>query len=308
MAAALPAAMTFHEYPCDLCGARQAVEVPHAREYTGGQPLHICVECGLVYVKMRRTPEEVARSWSEQVFGARPEVTLARNYTARIPAVRARQTFVADFVDVNVGLRGRELCDVGTGEGQFLEMARGAPYFASVFGTEATPRYCQELRRQGIRCFEGTVEEFAKSVEGQAYRADIVTLMWTLECSGSCRSVLEASSRILKDGGHIVVATGSRILVPFKKPLHLYLDREIADTHPVRFSARTLRGLLAVSGFAPTAVNRYLDSDVLCMIARKGEAGAVIPWRGDDHRAVADFFERWHRENAHYLGIEDEAW
>lgn len=291
---------TYHEYPCDLCGARKAIEVPHAREYTAGQPLHICAECGLVYVQMRRSPEEVARLWTEQVFGDRPDVTLARNYTARIPVVRARQTFVADFIDVHLGLRGREVCDVGTGEGQFLEMARSAPYFASVFGTEATPRYCEGLRRQGIACFEGTAEDFAKSAEAQTYRADIVTLMWTLEASGSCRSVLDASSQILRDDGHIVVATGSRILVPFKKPLHLYLAREPADTHPVRFSARTLQAILAVSGFETTTVSRYLDSDVLCVIARKRERGATIPWRGDEPHAVADFFERWHRENIHY--------
>lgn len=284
--------MGYREHGCDLCGKTEAVEVPHAREYTGGQPLHICVACGLVYLKQRRSPDEVAASWSEQIFGD--------DYTARIPAVKARHVFVAEFIDVHLGLRGKEVCDIGTGEGQFLEIIRREEYGALVFGTEATGAYCETLRKAGIRCFNGTAEKFVESAEGQAYRADIVTMMWTLECSASSRNLLSAAYRLLREGGHVVVATGSRILVPFRKPLGLYLRTNPADTHPVRFSAQTLRGILAVSGFDVIHESRYLDTDWLCMIGRKAAPGQHIPWQGDDYRKVEDFFERWHAESRHY--------
>lgn len=299
--------MSYREYPCDLCGGHDAVEVPHAREYTGGHPIHICTGCGLVHVKRRRSPEEVARTWTDEVFGGQPGLTLARNYTARIPAVKARQVFVAEFIDTSLGLRGKRVCDIGTGEGQFLEIIRADAYGAAVFGTEATTAYCLDLRKRDIPCFPGTVEEFVQSVEGRSYRADIATLMWTLECSASCRSVLEAAARLVPEGGHVVVATGSRLLVPFKKPLHLYLDEGPPDTHPVRFSVNTLRGVLAVASFRTVHVNRYLDSDVLCVIAEKQPPGTAVPWRGDDYRAVLDFFERWHRESRFYREAEREG-
>lgn len=58
--------------------------------------------------------------------------------------------------------------------------------------------------------------------------------------------------------------------------------------------------MLAVNGFETVATNRFIDHDVLCVIARKREPGASIPWQGDDPAAVADFFARWHRETKFY--------
>ena len=47
-------------FNCDLCDSAAAGEVPHAREYTGGQPIHICSDCGFVYVRERRDPQAIA--------------------------------------------------------------------------------------------------------------------------------------------------------------------------------------------------------------------------------------------------------
>ena len=94
----------YNEYPCDLCGHNQAVEVPNCREYTNGQAIHICVNCGFVYVKYRRSAEDIASSWSDEIFGD--------GYTARIPAVKARQVYVAETIDTEVGLRGKYFGDI----------------------------------------------------------------------------------------------------------------------------------------------------------------------------------------------------
>jgi hypothetical protein len=119
--------------------------------------------------------------------------------------------------------------------------------------------------------------------------------------------MLTVAHRILREGGHLVVATGSRILVPFRKPLNFYLGTNPADTHAFRFSRDTLRGILAVSGFEVTQMNRFLDSDILCMIAQKRDRNAKIAWQGDDYRKVYDFFERWHRETLLYREEEIKA-
>lgn len=282
----------YEEFPCDLCGSGGAIEVPHARHYTDDQPVHICRECGFVYVKRRRTSQEIADTWSDELYGD--------GYTARIPAVKARQTYVAEFVDVNIGLRDKLVCDIGTGEGQFLEIIRKDEYGAEVFGTEASARNCARLAEMGIEHFKGTIEDFCAGGEVEKYRADIVTIMWTLENCRSCRDMLAGAYKILRENGHIVVATGSRILVPFKKPLHTYLSKNPADTHAFRFSANTLRGILAVSGFEVTHVNRYMDSDILCMIARKRDREIRIELEGDDFLKVYDFFDRWHKESLFY--------
>lgn len=279
------------EFPCDLCGAREALEIPHARAYTAGQPIHICASCGLVYVKHRRSAQDIADDWSESLFGSA--------YTAAIPAVKARLTYVAEFLHGEVGVRGKRVLDIGAGEGAFLDLLRRPEYGAEVFGVEPSKRNGERMAQLGIPHLVGTIEDYARQAPRD--RFDAVTIMWTLENCQDARGMLRAARSVLKPQGHLLVATGSRILVPFKKPLHAYLGPNPADTHALRFSANTLRGMLAVSGFEVAKTNRHLDSDILCMLARPAPEGQAIPWARDDPRAVAAFFDRWHAETAaHY--------
>jgi SAM-dependent methyltransferase len=280
----------YWEYPCDLCGLKDAVEVPYARLYTNDQPIHICKKCGFVYVKRRRSAEAIAKAWSEKLYGSK--------YTARIPAVKARQVYVADFIDVNLGLRDKTVVDIGSGEGQFLEILRDQ-YGAKVFGIEPSPHNCELIAKMGIGCFGGTIEKYLAS--GIRARADIVTIVWTLENCFSCRDMLIAARKILKKDGYVAVATGSRILVPFKKPLFSYLGPNPSDTHCFRFSANTLRGILAVNGFEPLQINRYWDTDFLCVIARKDRGKTPVQCKRDHYLDVHHFFERWHQETLFHL-------
>lgn len=279
------------EFPCDLCGDNRAIEVPNARLYTlNSDPIHICMNCGFVYVKYRRSAEEIARSWSDDIYG--------KGYTARIPLVKARQTYVADFMDVNINLKDKFLVDIGAGEGQFLEMARDE-YGANVFGIEPSDANCKEMRGNGLDCFAGTIEGYAAS--GNKKKADVVTVMWTLENCMSCTGMMKTAYEIVNDDGYVVLATGSRILVPFKKPMDYYMQSPRPnDTHCFRFSAKTLEGLLAVSGFKLVHINRFIDTDWLVVIGQKQPAGTTIEWKGDDYIKVANYFERWHQESIHY--------
>ncbi|MBT7485278.1 MAG: hypothetical protein HN673_02840, partial [Rhodospirillales bacterium] len=109
--------MTSDEYfshNCDLCGSDDAAEIECSNFYTNNQPLHVCKSCGLVYIKARRSANRIAEVWSEELYGP--------TYTARIPAVKARQTYVAGFVDDSIRFKGKSVCDIGGGEGQFLKM------------------------------------------------------------------------------------------------------------------------------------------------------------------------------------------
>lgn len=278
-------------FPCDLCGADDAAEIPSAPHYTRGQPIHVCRRCGFVYVRQRRSAADIAGSWTNEIYGD--------GYTARIPAVKARQTYVADTIDVEIGLKGKRLCDIGGGEGQFLEIARG--YGAEVFAVEPSPANCRGLAGMGIDHFNGTIEDFVAAPQFKGRRFNIVTVMWTLENCQSPRTMLDAAYDALELGGHIVVATGSRILVPFRKPLSFYFSTNPADTHATRYSANTLPAFLATVGFEKTFVSRYLDTDYLVVMARKTDRARKLPWTGDDPRAVLDFFARWHAETAsHY--------
>jgi 2-polyprenyl-3-methyl-5-hydroxy-6-metoxy-1,4-benzoquinol methylase len=285
--------MTGDEYrlfPCELCSSDDFIEIPELREHTGGQPIHVCKYCGFVQVIRRRGPERIAEVWAKELYQS--------DYTARIPAVKARHVYVAETIDVAIGLRGKSVCDIGAGEGYFVQMLRDQ-YGAQVFGIEPSTANCARMKGEGIACFDGTAEEFAASAPPEQ-RFDIVTIIWTLENSNSCRRLMDTAWRLLRDDGNVVVATGSRILVPFKKPLDYYLSPNPADTHAFRFSANTLLGLLAETGFERTYVNQFIDSDVLCTIGRCTDRQRPIAWPHDDWRQVMGFFSRWHQETAFY--------
>lgn len=277
-------------FPCELCGSDDLVEIPELGEHTAGQPIHVCKNCGLVQVIRRRGPERIAEVWAKELYQS--------NYTARIPAVKARHVYVAETIDVAIGLRGKSVCDIGAGEGYFVQILRDQ-YGAQVFGIEPSTANCVRMKLEGIACFDGTAEQFVASAPPEQ-RFDIVTIIWTLENSNSCRRLMDAAWRLLRDDGQVVVATGSRILVPFKKPLDYYLSPNPADTHAFQFSANTLQGLLAESGFERTYVNHFIDSDVLCMIGRRTDRHRPIAWTHDDLRQVMDFFSRWHQDTAFY--------
>ena len=279
----------YKEFPCDLCGSTEALELPYVRGYTKGQVIHICKKCGFVYVKMRRSYDEIARIWSKELFG--------KAYTATSPLMLARHTYVAEFLNQKIGLK-KKVCDIGAGEGQFLKLIK-KNYGAEVFGIEPSRQNCRLMKRLGVRYFEGTLEDYIASPKSKGYKADIATLMWTLENATSCKDILNGAHKIVKDGGYLVVATGSRILVPFNKPLNLYLSHNPVDTHPSRFSIRTLTALLAATGFKVKLVNPYMnDGFLMCVIAQRTKIDKRI--KGDDYRKVRDYFNRWHRETRFY--------
>jgi len=276
-------------FPCDLCGAAESVEVPHSRDFHRGEPIDICLRCGFVYVKRRRSARRIADVWSADIFGA--------GYTSAIPAVIARLTFVAEFLNQHVPLAGRRVVEIGAGEGTFLRMLRER-YGADVFGVEPSPANCRQLASAGIEHLQGTIEEYTSNSGSPSM--DVAAILWTLENCQDCRRMLDGAYHALEPGGVLTVATGSRILVPFKKPLHTYFGQNPADTHAFRFSANTLRGILAVSGFETVHINRFLDSDVLCVIAKKTDRSRAISWTGDPPMDVHTFFERWYVDTKMY--------
>lgn len=283
-------------YPCDLCSGTALAEVPASEHYSGGWPIHVCRDCGFVQVALRRTPEEIQKSWADEIYRADDTARISGStYTARMPAAHARQVFAADFLAEAVGLKGKTVVDIGAGEGDFLTMLQAPEYGAKGFAIEPSSDNCELLKQAGIETFLGTMEDYAASPSSADRRFDVATLVWTLENCQSAIGILKAAAAILKDGGHIMVATGSRILVPFKKPLQYYFGPHM-DVHPFHFSANCLKGMLAVAGLQTTNINRFIDSDYLVVVGRKAEPGTDIPWKGDDADAVLDFFARWHQD------------
>jgi len=251
-----------------------------------------------VQAAYRRTPEALQKMWAEDIYRADGARVSDKTYTARIPAVVARQTFAVEFLAENVDIAGKSLVDIGAGEGQFLEMLTTSRFNMDVFGIEPSADNCAILNEIGIANFCGTMEDYAQARDARTF--DVASLIWTLENCQSASGVLAAAHDAVKPGGHLLMATGSRIGMPFKKPLQYYLGPNV-DAHPFHFSANALTSLMHQAGFKVTAHNRFIDSDYLVLIGERVDSADGLVMPTDDWQAIVDFFERWHKETqAHY--------
>ncbi|MBF0343319.1 MAG: methyltransferase domain-containing protein [Nitrospirae bacterium] len=280
------------EVNCELCGSSETVEVPHCRQYTNNQPIHICKKCGLVYFKYRRSPDEMAKHWEHVMFKT-------GEYTSHNPVFKSRHIFALEFIKESIGVKDKVIVDIGAGEGQFLDYCRkeGAK---KVFGIESAKMNSELLKVLNIDHFHGTIEAYTKAeISRDVFSpyADIVTIMWTLHASQSCVDMLTAAYDMLKDDGYVFIQMGSRVLVPFKKPLGTYFSTVLQDDTPYHFSINTLEGMLAKCNFKITNTNHYWDNDLLNILAQKRPKNENIEWQPDDYREVEDYFERWHNES-----------
>lgn len=271
--------MGVEHWNCDLCHSSDFTPIEVARPYIGdNDPPVVCMGCGFVYVRERRTSAEVAKSWDD-IWG--------QGYTSEWPAVKARLFYVAEWLDQTIGLEGKSLLDIGAGEGTFLKMARGKG--ADVQGLEPFAENADLIKMSDISCLHGTIEDI-----GGTDSVDIITILWTLENCADCIGMLKRARELLKPDGYIVVATGSRILVPFKKPLSKYFSDNPADTHCFRWSQSSLSAALFKSGFWNAMINRYEECDWLVMVGTDGSGfGEPISWKPDSAEKVQSFFQSW---------------
>ena len=261
------------QHDCDLCGSSSRLPLPQDPR------IAVCVRCGFVYVPERRTAEEVAQAWDD--------IYKQEQYSPRWPAVRARLFYAAEWVEQTIGLEGRSVLDIGAGDGFFLQQCRMRG--AHPVGLDPSPHNARHIRALDMTCHEGSIEKI-----GPCGQYDIVTVLWTLENTTDCLAMLRYARERLLPGGHVVVATGSRILVPFKKPLSSYLNPNIpADMHCFRWSEATLRIAMLRIGINPIARNQYLECDWL---VTAGQAFDGVGGGGNDSSAaVLQHFADWAR-------------
>lgn len=263
--------------PCDLCGTTDSLDIP-------GDPsgkIRICKGCGLVHVKERRSLSEVAAAWSD--------IYKNRGYDPEWPGVKARLFYVAEWLDQTIGLRGKSVLDIGAGNGQFLAYChdRGA----DPIGLDPDHGNVAKINARGITCIDGWAADDKLAPEGQF---DIVTLNWTLENTADCLAVLRYAKRCLAPGGHVVVSTGSRILMPFKKSLRFYLPQAIDyphDTHCYRWSDNSIKRAFQSAGLGyKKGWNDYFNRDeMICVAVHGGETAET----NDDPQLVKEFFQDW---------------
>lgn len=177
---------------CPACGDRRR----RPAGAKGALRLHKCLGCGLVYLDPQPRAEVERRYLGSYDlaahFGRREarKTVLHKRRLARLPSPAA----------------GRDrLCDVGCGDGQFLELARREGWRAC--GVDINPPAVKRARARGFEVFEGNFEAMDDLAWGSF---DLVTSWDSLEHSAEPRLFAQRLARLLAPGGHLALTTLNR--------------------------------------------------------------------------------------------------
>lgn len=237
-------------------------------------PLHVCKNCGLVYIRERRTSEEVADDWTG-LYQSR--------YSAVTPSVETQHTYLGACMENTRHLRGRRVLDVGGGKGHFAKLLRDK------YGAVAK---CLDPSPENAFWSVSPEHQLAMRIEEfPAVPFDIICMNFTLENCADPSAVLKKCHDLLAPDGLIFIQTGARIAVPFSRHIADYLSMGVPDTHPLRFSPNTLVAMLARHGFRYQDMSIY-GMELLWACGKKDEPYEI--GNKDDWQEIIRFFDAWH--------------
>lgn len=275
-----------------------AITVSGLRKYTfQGEALFVDPRTALLTSARKMSAEDIVRYWSQTIFSSiDPE-----DYSALNPFAQGRLLYALLTYRKVLSETGRmpvspHLCDFAAGQGVLLDLAKlHAPGWV-LSGTEDSGVLANSLKSRGYNVVRAALGLGITNIVDQlGGRPNLGTICWTLCNCVDPIAVLSQVHEALAEDGYLCVAESSRILVPFRKSLGDLLSRvHPTDTHPFYYSQRSLSALLRVTGFEPVFFNRYFDSDVLIVIAKKlPTPGRTQMIEVDDPGAVIEFMEKW---------------
>jgi 2-polyprenyl-3-methyl-5-hydroxy-6-metoxy-1,4-benzoquinol methylase len=226
--------------PCAVCGGRTSEPMV----VRNGHQVVRCRQCRLVFVSPRpRSRAPVDALYTDESYSAGQVSKVASAGRMREAAWRL------DRLERHAHRRGR-LLDVGCSAGSFLIAARQRGW--NVRGIDVSPVAVDHAHQaHGLDVSVGTLEESGFP----RHSFDVVTVFECIEHMLNPRAALRAASRLLRDGGLLVITTPN---VDGFVPRITYwtLGRTIgAWEHPTpphhlyQFSRRTLTTLLHDAGF-----------------------------------------------------------
>jgi 2-polyprenyl-3-methyl-5-hydroxy-6-metoxy-1,4-benzoquinol methylase len=164
--------------------------------------------------------------------------------------------------------RGR-LLDVGCGAGDLL--LRMKSYGWHVEGLEPDPVAAANLYKWGIKVTQGTLP----SKELQEASFDVITASHVIEHVANPAIFLSSCFKLLRPGGHLVLATPNANSAGLKKHGQSWVHLD-APRHLVLFTPQSLANLLRAAGFHSERVTTSCRSAFfVTKTSRKLERGAM---------------------------------
>jgi SAM-dependent methyltransferase len=269
---------------CDLCGSTDRALLYEVNGY----PIVRCESCGLVFVGRAQTADEL-RAFYDASYWEDAEGEGYHCYAAA--EERKRHHFSGLLGDLEALTPGRDLIEVGSAYGYFLDEARRRGW--RVRGIEPS-RHAADHAREELGLEIGSEPLVALPLERDS--VDCVAMWDVIEHLPDPRATLEAAFAWLRPGGVLGLSTGD--VESLTARLH---GRDWAlmtpPWHQYYFSRRTMRRLLADVGFelvriggdgniavdaessnprVPGPIATLLESRPVSTVARKLGAGGIM--------------------------------
>ncbi len=219
---------------CSICGAKDTRFWFEKNSFN----LYKCGECGLIFTE---SVSDVSEIYSEDYFSGAKNGFGYVDYDKDKQAMAGTFEFYLDKIK-EFSADGRNLLDVGTATGYFLEIAKRRKW--NVMGVEISTFVAEKARTKGLNVVTGTLENL--SVPDEYF--DIITFWDVIEHFSNPKSQLLLAQGMLKKGGLIAINTpdaGSFIAKMLGKHWHLLVPPE----HLIIFNQKNLKMLLKSCGF-----------------------------------------------------------
>lgn len=266
--------------------------------------VYISKKTGTIFHSPSNDTTQSLNLWAKKIYSKKINPKKIK-YTSENPIMKSRHYYSALFLNKYLKNKKINLCDYGTGEGNFgSELYKINKKIGFNF-TEHSPdlykktkRKISKIYKKDFLSFKGSIEDSAKNKKFVNF--DACSLLWTLCNCVKPIEVLNAIHSSLKKDGILLISESSRILVPYKKPIYNFFisKHDIKDTHPWFFSYNSLSNLLEVCGFSIVSTNRYFDENDLIIIAKKKNKKTYVPKiKIDKTKDIIYFLKDWEKNS-----------
>ena len=274
----------------------RATELKFLRKVSKSK-VYVSKKTGMVFHGDLKSSKQTANFWSEKIFSNKTD-GVKNKFTSETPFFSARHYYALNFLNKNINLKNKIICDFGAGEGNLLLKFSKYLGLSKLIAVEPSKKNCLLIKKKFLNnnkkkplIINSTIEEYSNFTKK---KCDIAILTWTLCNCSDPLNVIKKVYNSLNENGHLLIGESSRILVPYKKPIYNYFNskKKTGPSHPWHFSYNSLTNLLNINRFKVICTNRFYNEDSIFLILKKTKK-PISKLKIDKYLDVIKFFKNW---------------